>query len=334
MHLSGACAYKDFLNGLTFVSHGYSANGAMMFKAWDSDQYLYYDLDCDGGSNGQPRWILDYGLPNASLTEDLDMDGACNYHARLDASEFSVTPPREATWTMFCGREWVQQTLAFTETPLLPPGDSAPGGSGFVGFGHEVMPPALRAQGIVCSHQSFLDGMDFIQMGKVASGAPYYKAESAELYIYYDPDCRGSNDTSRAVARWIIDEDAPNVDVPEDLDEDGECNYIGRALYSDDQSPPKETMWRLHCGDGAWEDYWMTLRAIPSPTTTETSTTRTTPRTTAAPDPTTSWQAGDLTSDSRAAGGLGRGTTAAVVAASVSLFLSLSADLAGSTMCV
>lgn len=30
----------------------------------------------------------------------LAQDGACNYHARLDASEFSVTPPREATWTM------------------------------------------------------------------------------------------------------------------------------------------------------------------------------------------------------------------------------------------
>lgn len=306
MQLSGACAYQEFLNGLTFVSHGYSANGAMIFKAWGTEQYLYYDLDCDGGGDGQPRWILDYDAPNASLTEDLDEDGKCNYHARLDSLEFSTMPPLEATWKMYCGHDWVQQTLSFTATPMLPEGDGDDEGA--KDHGDALVPPAMRALGAVCSHQNFLDGMEFLHVGETVSGAPYYKAESAELYIFYDPDCKGSNDTG---ARWVIDEDAPSTIATRDLDGDGQCDYIGRAFDVDMSSPPKETMWRLHCGDGAWEDFWMTFDALAVTTTTKLPSATGVRITTAAMEPTTSsMQAtGDFVLESHA-GGLRSGTAA------------------------
>jgi len=322
MQLSGACGYKNFLNGLTFVTHGYGANGAMVFKAWDTDQYLYYDLDCNGGGDGQPRWIIDYDAPNASRTEDLDEDNNCNYHARLDASEFSLMPPREATWSVYCGHEWVKQTLTFSETPILPDGGT---GEGVGGGEHDEAPAAVRVKGRVCSYQGFLDGMDFLHVGATASGAPYYKAESAELYIFYDPDCKGSNSTS---ARWVIDEDAPSIVATQDLDGDRQCDYIGRALVADTRSPPKETMWRLHCGDGVWEDYWMTLEALPVTTTAEIPSVthaHVAPKTTARPG--IPQVKGDVSSLENHAGGLRSGTAA--LGAALSLLALLSADLAG-----
>jgi len=111
--VSGACEHKDFLNDLVFVERGETANGAPWFESlsapgqqpWQPSQYVYYDLDCNGGGNGVARWIIDASAPNQSREEDVDNDSSCNYHARIDSTDSSF-PPAAGEWHMFCGTEW------------------------------------------------------------------------------------------------------------------------------------------------------------------------------------------------------------------------------------
>jgi len=285
--MGGACAYKDFLNGATFVSHGYSANGAMVFKALGAEQYMYYDMDCDGGGDGQPRWIIDFGQPNVSRTEDLDEDGACNYHARLDSDGWSLSPPAEAVWTIYCGRGWVQQTLRFTETPLMP--NVGEGGAGSSGAGHsgnggdEPGPaPELEVEGEFCRERHSLTGMRFRMAGRTQTGAPFYRAEAEPLYIYYDPDCSGNATGSGPHGRWLIDMDPPSTERYSDLDEDGQCDYLARSESAESRWPPDETMWRVFCGE-EWQDFWVTLIPLHPTTTTTAAPPSAAPKTTSAP---------------------------------------------------
>jgi len=117
--LSGVCEYHQAWEGLTWKYMGTTADGSPFYKAQDVEEYIYYDADCDGsGANTDARWVLDDSRPSLKALEDLDLDGECNYHARLTSLSGNGGPPESATWQMYCGDSgWmdVELTLAPNE---------------------------------------------------------------------------------------------------------------------------------------------------------------------------------------------------------------------------
>jgi len=116
--LSGACAYKRAMNGLTYDLAGTSADGWPFYKAKGVEEYIYHDADCDGaGPNIVSMWLLDSDKPNTTATRDLDGDGKCNYHARLDSTPGKMFPT-SAAWRMYCGEAegWISVELTLKET--------------------------------------------------------------------------------------------------------------------------------------------------------------------------------------------------------------------------
>mmetsp|Transcript_16573 Transcript_16573/g.45846 ORF Transcript_16573/g.45846 Transcript_16573/m.45846 type:complete len:341 (+) Transcript_16573:94-1116(+) len=115
--LGGACPYKATLNGLTFDVVGTAADGSPIYKARGIDEYIYHDADCDGAGNvTAARWVVDNSKPNSTATKDLDGDGKCTYHARLDSTGGKMLPT-SATWRMYCGpaEGWVSLDLTLKE---------------------------------------------------------------------------------------------------------------------------------------------------------------------------------------------------------------------------
>jgi len=117
--LSGTCAYKQALNGLIFDVVGKAADGSPIYKGRGVDEYIYHDPDCDGAGNvSAARWVLDNGKPNSTATKDLDGDGKCTYHARLDSAPVGILrPPASAEWSMYCGEAsgWMSVGLTLQE---------------------------------------------------------------------------------------------------------------------------------------------------------------------------------------------------------------------------
>jgi len=115
--LSGACAYNRAMNGLTYDLAGKTADGCPFYKAKGMEEYIYHDADCDGaGTNTLSLWVLDDSKPNTTATRDLDGDGKCTYHARLDSTGRKMLPT-SATWRMYCGpaEGWVSLDLTLKE---------------------------------------------------------------------------------------------------------------------------------------------------------------------------------------------------------------------------
>jgi len=272
LRLTGVCPYKHFLEGLTFVEQGYTASGARYFKAAEDEQYLYYDYDCNGGGNGKKRWIIDENLPDVTQTEDLDQDGACNYHARHNSDD-TYGPPRATVWQIWCGVEWANTILHLDMVSNYTYDDGMDESN------------SLKLRGYFtksCQQKEYMNNLQFEYQGVTASGSPYYKSVSSDEYMYYDPHCSGNVSGS---ARWVLDSDSPSLTALSDLDGDGNCSYDGRAKSLDTSAPPKGSMWKMDCG-GVWKDMWLALVRLPTTTTsvTATSTTVTTTKaTTTAP---------------------------------------------------
>jgi len=115
--LSGACAYKRAMNGLTYDLAGTTADGWPFYKAKGVDEYIYHDADCDGaGTNTVAMWVLDSSKPNTTALYDLDGDGRCTYHARIESTGRKMFPT-SATWRMYCGEAagWVSVDLILKE---------------------------------------------------------------------------------------------------------------------------------------------------------------------------------------------------------------------------
>eukprot|EP00964_Phaeocystis_antarctica_P151388 scaffold118983_cov60-Phaeocystis_antarctica.AAC.1 len=93
--------------------------------------------------------------------------------------------------------------------------------------------------------------------GATASGAPYYKADGASYWLYWDPDCDG-DDGSAGIPAWHFDDVAPSTTAASDLDGDGDCN-LGAWFRSSDSSLPPQGLatWRVFCGS-TWTDYLWT----------------------------------------------------------------------------
>jgi len=117
--LGGACAYKHGLNGLIFDAVSMAADGSPIYKARGIEEYIYHDVDCDGaGSNTAARWLIGNIAPSLTATKDLDGDGKCTYHARLDSARVGTSrPPAYADWIMYCNGDsgWMSVELTLQE---------------------------------------------------------------------------------------------------------------------------------------------------------------------------------------------------------------------------
>lgn len=258
LRLSGACPYKYFLNSLVFQEQGLTASGAPFFKAQGIDVYMYHDLDCSGDGQRPARWIINAVPPKASRLQDLDQDGSCKYHARLD-SEDRTGPAVSAMWRVFCGHAWSNLPMQLSHVAEHASDVEVVTAPRPVGPAH-----TLLLKGNFCASKMFFEGMQFELAGATASGAPYYRAAELDQYVYYDPSCNGE---AGATARWVIDVDAPDLIRNSDLDGDAACNYHARAESDDHLMPPTAAMWRVYC-DGSWQDLWLTLESRPMRSTT------------------------------------------------------------------
>jgi len=260
LRLTGVCPFKEFLDGLTFVQEGYTASGARYFKAAEAEQYLYHDYDCNGGGNGKKRWIIDENSPDPSQTEDLDQDGACNYHARHNSDD-TYGPPAAGVWQIWCGVEWVDAILHLDLVSNYTFDDGM----------DESNALKLRSYFKTCKQKEYMNNLQFEYQGVTANGSPYYKSVTSDEYIYYDPHCSGDVSGS---ARWVLDTDRPSLEALSDLDGDGNCSYDARAKSKDTSAPPKGSMWKVDCG-GVWKDMWVALVRLPTTTTSVTATSTT-----------------------------------------------------------
>jgi len=115
-----------------------------------------------------------------------------------------------------------------------------------------------------CASSSEL-GQTYSLIGKTASEAPIYASADRVYYIYHDRHC----DSEESSGRWIIDIDEPNRSAEADLDNDGDCSYLGKVMSEDKTGPPTGTkLWDIFC-DGAWQslDITIFLEALtPAPT--------------------------------------------------------------------
>ena len=110
--------------------------------------------------------------------------------------------------------------------------------------------------------------LTYVMQGATASGAPYYKADGASYWLYWDPDCGGSS--TGGTARWIMDNGAPSTTAASDLDGDGGCTYAARIDSDESSSPPQGlATWRAvngGCGSD-WTDTDVTINPLaPAPT--------------------------------------------------------------------
>jgi len=311
LKLAGACDTRLHLDGLSFKLQGSTANGSPYWRAissvGNSAVYIYYDADCDGSKDGTPRWIIDTDKPSLTATKDLDGDMKCEYLARIN-SEDPTSPPVEGEWHMECGvgqgKDWRDHylillrhsttmtatstnTMSTTATETEAHSHEEDAGAGEA---HEpstssdpakvaevkAAPKAIRLQG-ACEHKGYLNDLEFTLLGRTADGSPYYKANTASEYLYFDTDCDGPGG-SDAAPKWVLDRDAPNLQRLSDLDGDGRCDYHARldvGAADPHQGPPARATWRMYCGPGTkWQDVVVFLSkhrgaaATPAPSTT------------------------------------------------------------------
>ncbi|EOD35195.1 hypothetical protein EMIHUDRAFT_227748 [Emiliania huxleyi CCMP1516] len=117
------------------------------------------------------------------------------------------------------------------------------------------LPPPLMITGGCASRSSALDNVEYVAVGYTFSGAPYFREASSSYYIYWDPDCSGTDST----ARWIVDDDEPSTTASSDLDGDGKCKSWADIYSDDSSSPPLGTAtWRVNC-DSIWTNNLLTL---------------------------------------------------------------------------
>jgi len=246
--VSGACPDKDFLNGLYFEMQGFTANGSP-FYASASGYFVYYDEDCNGRGDNQPKWVIDEDKPDESRSEDLDGDNECTYLARVDSGN-TVTPPTGASWHMYCGSAFQDLELTLQEQDQAPTTTTT---------SPPVVPEAPEAIIVsgACLYQETANGL-FILQGTTLGGSPYYKNSDSGFHIYWDPDCTGTSGED-SIARWVIDTDAPNISAFSDLDGDHDCKYLART-NSKDFVPPVGAQWLVFC-EGGWKELPLQVQA-------------------------------------------------------------------------
>jgi len=107
-------------------------------------------------------------------------------------------------------------------------------------------------------------GLTYVMQGTTATGAPYYKADGASFWLYWDPDCDGDNG-SGGIPAWHFDDVAPSTTAASDHDGDGACN-LGAVFPSSDSSSPPQGLatWAVYCGS-AYADTEVTIHQLAPP---------------------------------------------------------------------
>lgn len=255
--LQGACVAKSFLNGLVFREVGTTASGTRYYEAKTREPgvyfYMYHDPDCNGGSDGSGRWVIDNDKPSTSKLEDLDGDEDCEYLARLN-SDGADRPPETSTWRMYCNGGWEDKVLSLVDMSPKAVASRTPKTTA-----KPELASALLLNGL-CDHLGYLNKVPFQMQGTTESGAPYYKARKGEFYIYYDPDCDGG---PVGQARWILDSDQPSLTRTTDLDNDRDCKYLARIDADADSFilPKSNATWLVYCKSG-WVEQNLTLTRL------------------------------------------------------------------------
>jgi len=120
-------------------------------------------------------------------------------------------------------------------------------------------PPMPRADSLLATGGCgpTLDLGTLIPRGYTASGARYYKASSANVYLYFEPDCKGQGNSA---ARWVLDDTRPSTTAESDLDFNGDCLYLARRIANavSSTAPLGSQVWRGTCR-GANTDFTLTL---------------------------------------------------------------------------
>ena len=121
-------------------------------------------------------------------------------------------------------------------------------------------PPMIIVSGGCNSATGSTAALTYAMQGTTASGAPYYKADGVNYWLYWDPDCSGAGG---GTTRWIFDSNAPSTTAASDLDGDRRCNYLARIDSDDSSSPPQGlATWRAWCSS-AWTDTDVTIQQLP-----------------------------------------------------------------------
>lgn len=123
------------------------------------------------------------------------------------------------------------------------------------------IPSALLLRG-ACSYNNHLNGLVFELQGMTANGAPFYKADGLNEYIYHDVDCDGS---AGAAPRWILDNTAPDLTALADLDRDEACQYRASFVVESVRVPSGSSpvTWRMYCGSAeGWRGVEITLEPL------------------------------------------------------------------------
>ena len=106
--------------------------------------------------------------------------------------------------------------------------------------------------------------LTYAMQGTTASGAPYYKADGVDYWLYWDPDCGGGS----GITGWLLDNDEPSTTAASDLDGDGGCTLYAYRISDDSSSPPQGlATWRAAgggCG-GGWTDTDVTINQLGAP---------------------------------------------------------------------
>uniref|UniRef100_A0A0D3IP50 Right handed beta helix domain-containing protein n=2 Tax=Emiliania huxleyi TaxID=2903 RepID=A0A0D3IP50_EMIH1 len=158
---SGSEERKSFV----YVAVGYTFSGAPYYRAPSSSKYIYWDPDCNGGSGGTARWIVDSDLPSIAVSSDLDRDGSCNYIARINSDDSSSPPLGTATW-----RDEINEAVdqGRNASVIIPPGARLAFSSNVGCSG--AMHLSVRSSG----EGATLDGKKSSRMFSISSGCSLY----------------------------------------------------------------------------------------------------------------------------------------------------------------
>jgi len=106
----------------------------------------------------------------------------------------------------------------------------------------------------------------YSMVGHTASGAPYYKQQYAEKYLYFEPRCGNGN----FAPMWVFNAERPSETADYNLD-DSDCVIFGGSYGGSLTSPPMGIgSWVMYCKTG-WVVLNLNLR-IPTTTTVTTTT--------------------------------------------------------------
>lgn len=251
--LTGACDSLRQLNGMTFRWHGRTLGGSPFWKAIGAEEYIYYDPDCDGNTDGTPRWIIDHGAPNVSAHADLDGDRKCHYFARINAPPDGNAhhPPAHGKWTMYCDSEWTTQYLILLEITSTTTTVTT---TTKTVTEVENISTKFMFEG-ACTFKESLNHMVFELAGSLPDGSPFYRANTVELYLYHDAACDGEGPL--AVPTWVLDFSHP-------IHSASACEHHASfdSCPGTFTRPPAVASWKMFCGELGWQDVPISLRDV------------------------------------------------------------------------